>query len=123
MHLTAAEKGILDGDQGEIAQKCMEFLVAYSDAAGAEKLVDLDGTVDLHPGVNWVADYSITQEEIVACAARGEKFKVPTFANKAVFPGFIYDGWEDCGTQPNSDPAFHKKCMEPFAAWISSLGK
>jgi hypothetical protein len=37
-----------------------------------------DGTVDLHPGVHWVQDYTITPEEIGACAARGEKFKVPT---------------------------------------------
>ena len=43
-------KRILDGAQGEIAQKCMQFLVAYGEAAGAERLVDLDGTVDLHPG-------------------------------------------------------------------------
>jgi predicted aconitase len=118
MYLNAEEKGILDGDRGEIAQKCMAFLVAYGEAAGAEKLVDLDGTVDLHPGANWVADYAITPEEVEACAARGEKFKVPTFANKSVLPGFIYDGWEECGTRPNNDPDFHKKCIEPLEAWI-----
>ena len=118
MLLTDDEKRILEGEEGNIAQKCMEFLVAYGEAAGAEKLIHLDGTVDLHPGVNWVMDYAITQEEIEACAARGEKFKVPTFANKATAPGFIYDGWESCGTMPNSDPEFHKKCLEPFEAWI-----
>ncbi len=118
MYLTDEEKRIQNGEQGEIAQKCMQFLIAYGEAADAEKLVDIDGTVDLHPGVNWVVDYTITPEEIEACAARGEKFKVPTFANKATAPGFIYDGWENCGTQPNSDPEFHKKCLEPFKAWI-----
>jgi hypothetical protein len=118
MHLTDEEKGILDGKQGEVAQKCMQFLVAYGDAAGAERLVDLDGTVDLHPGQFWVPDYVIPPEEIEALADKGEKFKVPTFANKATNPGFIFDGWEGCGTLPNSDPTYHKKCIEPFASWI-----
>jgi len=118
MHLTDQEKRILDGGQGEIAQKCMQFLVAYGEAAGAERLVDLDGTVDLHPGQFWVADYVITPEEIDELANKGEKFKVPTFANKATAPGFIYDGWERCGTLPNSDPEYHKKCTEPFKPWI-----
>ncbi len=118
MHLTDEEKRILDGEQGDIAQKCIDFLVAYGEAADAANLIDLDGTVDLHPGVNWVQDYAITPEEIEACAAKGEKFKVPTFANKATAPGFIYDGWERCGTMPNSDPEYHNKCLEPFEAWI-----
>ena len=118
MHLTDEEKGILDGKQGVVARKCMEFLVAYGDAAGAERLVDLDGTVDLHPGQFWVPDYVITPEEIEALVDKGEKFKVPTFANKATAPGFIYDGWENCGTLPNSDPAFHKKRVDAYESWI-----
>jgi predicted aconitase len=118
VYLTDVEKGILDAKQGEIAQKCMQFLVAYGEAAGAERLVNLDGTVDLHPGQMWVPDYVITPEEIEALAARGEKFKVLTFANKSTAPGFILDGWEKCGTQPNSDPEFHKKCLEPLKPWI-----
>jgi len=118
MYLTDQEKGILDGGQGEIAQKCMQFLVAYGEAAGAERLVDLDGTVDLHPGIFWVSDYIITPEEIEELANKGERFKVPTFANKATAPGFIFDGWENCGTLPNSDAIFHKKCMERFKSWI-----
>lgn len=118
MHLTDEEKRLLDGKRGEVARKCMQFLVAYGDAAGAERLVDLDGTVDLHPGVFWVPDYVITPEEIDELANRGEKFKVPTFANKATAPGFIFDGWEKCGTLPNSDPEFHRKCLEPFKPWI-----
>jgi predicted aconitase len=118
MHLTDEEKRILDGQQGDIAQKCMQFLVAYGEAADAERLIDLDGTVDLHPGNNWVPDYAITAEEIEALANRGEKFKVPTFANKATAPGFIFDGWEHCGTSPNQDPEYHRKCMERFKPWI-----
>ena len=118
MQLSDEEKSILNGDQGETARKCMDFLVAYGEAANAPYLIDIDGTVDLHPGVNWVLDYQITPEEIRECAERGEKFKVPTYANKATAPGFIYDNWENCGTMPDSDPEYHHKCLEPFKHWI-----
>jgi predicted aconitase len=118
MNLTDDEKRILDGDQGPIARRCMEFLVRYGEAAGAERLVDLDGTVDMHPGSFWVTDFNITTEEIEELANKGEKFKVPTFANKATAPGFIYDGWQDCGTMPNSAPGYREKCLEPFKPWI-----
>ena len=118
MHLTDEEKRILDGEQGRVAQKCMQFLVDYGEAAGAERLVDLDGTVDLHPDQFPVPDYVITLEEIETLADKGEKFKVPTFGEKGTTPGFIFDGWESCGTLPNSDSEYHKKCMEPFKPWI-----
>lgn len=118
MHLSDEEKRMLDGEQGKIKQKCMQFLVAYGEAAGAERLVALDGTVDLHPGAFWSSDYVITPEEIEELAEKGEKFKVPTFSNKAIAPGFIFEGWEKCGTLPNSDPEFHRECMKPFKSWI-----
>ena len=113
MFLTDDEKRILDGKQGALASKCMQFLVAYGEAAGAECLVDIDGTVDLHGGSNpcWVADYTITHEEIIEAAKKGEKFKVPTFGNKPT-PGFIVDGCEGCPTWPNCDPAYVKERMD-----------
>ncbi|MEE8414039.1 MAG: aconitase X catalytic domain-containing protein [Dehalococcoidales bacterium] len=119
MFLNDDEKRILDGRQGEIAQRCMKFLVAYGEAAGAEKLVDLDGTVDLHPtGSGWVAAYAVTREEMTELAGKGERFKVPTFSDKATAPNFIVDGWENCGVLPSSDPAFHKKCLEDLQPLI-----
>ena len=113
MFLTDDEKRILDGKQGGLARKCMEFLVAYGEAAGAERLVDIDGTVDLHGGSNpcWVADYTISHDEIIEAAKRGEKFKVPTFGNKPT-PGFIVDGCEGCPTWPNCDTEYNKKRMD-----------
>jgi predicted aconitase len=118
MYLTDEEKRILDGGQGKIAQRCMEFLVAYGEAANAAKLVDIDGTVDMHPGSFWVPGFEVSLEEMEELASKGEKFKVPTFANKATAPGFIYDGWEGCGTMPDSQPGYRDKCMEPFKPWI-----
>jgi len=118
MNLTDDEKRILDGSQGPVARRCMEFLVAYGEAAAAERLVDIDGTVDLHPGAFWVQDYAISPEDIEELARRGEKFKVPTFANKSTAPGFIYDGWQDCGTMPDSQPGYRDKCLEPYKPWV-----
>jgi predicted aconitase len=118
MLLNDDEKRILNGEQGEIAQRCMKFLVDYGEAAGAEKLVDLDGTVDLHPGAGWVAAYDIKREEVAELARKGERFRVPTFADKAVTPSFIIDGWENCGVMPSCDPDFHKKCLEDLQPYI-----
>ena len=102
-----------------MAQKCMRFLVAYGEAAGAERLVDIDGTVDIHPNsLSWVGEFPITQEEVEELARKGERFKVPTYGNKPVNPGFIVDGWETCGTRPNSDPEYHKRCMETLKPLI-----
>jgi predicted aconitase len=118
MFLNDEEKRILDGQQGEIAQRCMRFLVDYGETANAERLVDLDGTVDLHPGAGWVGAYDVKREEIAALAAKGERFKIPTFADKATVPGFIMDGWENCGIQPSSDPAFHQKCLADLKPYM-----
>ncbi len=117
MFLTDDEKRILDGGRGEIAQRCMKYLVDYGEAAGAERLVDLDGTVDLHPGGggNWVPAYQVTLQEIAALAAKGERFKVPTFADKIT--GFIVHGWENCGLS-NADPAYHQKFIEELQPLI-----
>lgn len=118
MYLNDEEKRILDGERGEIAQRCMKFLVAYGEAAAAERLIDLDGTVDLHPGAGWVGEYDIKPEEMAELARKGERFKVPTFSDKATAPSFVIDGWEDCGVLPSCDPDFHKKCLDDLQPYI-----
>ena len=40
--LTDEEKRILDGAEGIVKQKCMQYLVEMCQIAGAEKLIDLD---------------------------------------------------------------------------------
>ncbi|MDR1245971.1 MAG: aconitase X catalytic domain-containing protein [Clostridiales Family XIII bacterium] len=119
MRLTDEEKKLLDGGEGYLAQRCMRFLVDYGDAAGAECLVDIDGTVDLHPGVNpcWVPDYRLSQDEIEDAAKRGYRFKTVTFTNKPV-PGFIIDGCEGCLTYPSSDPAYRDRRMSQIRPLI-----
>lgn len=117
MKLNDQEKRILDGGDGYLAAKCMEFLVAYGEAAGAECLVDIDGTVDIHPGnPSWIPEYKITDEEIFEAAKKGEQFKVPTFSNKPT-PGYIIDGCSGCGTWPSGDEEYcekRNKEMEPL---------
>ncbi len=114
MYLTKEEENILNGEKGEVAQKAMQFLVKYGEAAGAERLVDIDGTADIHPGnfSSWNVETLISLEQIIELANKGEKFKVPTFTNKPGAPGFIVDGWEKCGCSPQNDPEFHKDCLE-----------
>ena len=119
MYLTDEEKGILQGEQGHVAQKCMEFLIAYGEAAGAERLVEIDGTADIHPGVpSWVPEYEITEQEVEELARKGEKFKVPTFANKPVRPGQVVDGWENCGCYFSSNPEHHHKFIQSLRPYI-----
>jgi predicted aconitase len=119
MYLTDEEKRILDGSQGYVAQKCMQFLVDLGEAAGAERLIDIDGTVDIHPGrISWVDDYAITPAEVEELAKKGEKFKVPTFANKPVAPGYIVDGWESCGCFITGSEDYQKRLWQTLRPYI-----
>ena len=118
MFLNDEEKRILDGSQGEIAQRCMQFLAEYGEAAGAEKLVTLTGTVNLHPGANFIGKHAISKEEIAALAKKGEKFKVPTFSDKATSPDFVVDGWDKCGVHPICEPEYHQKCLDDLQPYI-----
>lgn len=125
-NLTDEEKRILQGEDGVVKQKCMQYLVELCQISGAERLVDLDGTCDMHtPGLSLSQHIQITLDELAEFANNGGRFAVPTFANKSPFgeqPPM--HGWEQCNIcsyrNPNArqdDPAFHKKAMheEEFA--------
>jgi len=120
-NLTDDEKRILDGGEGIVKQKCMEYLVELCQIAGAERLVDLDGTGDMHtPGLNLSQHHVITLDELKDFADRGGRFKIPTFADKSPF----YDqppihGWQHCNLcvrkDPNArhdDPVFHEIALQ-----------
>jgi predicted aconitase len=118
MRLNDEEKRMLNGDLGEIKQRCMKFLVEYGEAAGAEKLVDLDGTVDLHPGGGWVGAYNVTMEEMAELAKKGERFKVPTFSDKDAAKNVIVDGWEKCDVLPNAEKGYKEKRLKELQPLI-----
>lgn len=118
--LTDAEKRMLQGDEGAVKQKCMQFLVEMCQIAGAERLVDLDGTGDMHtPGLDLSNYYMITEDELAEFADSGGRFAIPTFADKSPFyEQSPIHGWEKCNVcaQQNpdrhmDDPAFHEKAM------------
>lgn len=119
-YLTDEEKRMLNGDEGVVKQKCMEYLVEMCRIAGAERLVDLDGTGDMHtPGLELSLHYKITLDELTEFAEQGGKFKIPTFADKSPFSEQPpIHGWEHCNLcaaqDPlcrQDDPAFHEKAM------------
>ncbi|MDR0839304.1 MAG: aconitase X catalytic domain-containing protein [Oscillospiraceae bacterium] len=120
VNLTDQEKKILQGEEGVVKQKCMQYLVEMCQIAGAERLVDLDGTGDMHtPGLDLSQYYSISVDELADFADRGGKFAIPTFANKAPFGEQApIHGWENCNICWNQnpktrhdDPEFHKNAM------------
>jgi len=112
-NLTDEEKRILQGEDGIVPQKCMEYLVEMCQIAGAERLVDLDGTGDMHtPGLKLSNYYEITPAELEDFVGNGGKFKIPTYANKSPFAPTGENppihGWEQCNLCANQDPALRQ---------------
>jgi predicted aconitase len=112
-NLTDDEKRILQGEHGVVPQKCMQYLVEMCQISGAERLVDLDGTGDMHtPGLRLSNYYIITLDELREFADRGGKFAIPTFANKAPFAPTGENppihGWEHCDLCANQNPSLRQ---------------
>ena len=120
VRLTDEEKRMLQGERGKVRRICMEYLVEMCQISGAERLIDLDGTGDMHsPGLEMSPYYKITVEDLRELVARGEHFKIPTFADKSPFPEQPpIHGWERCNICSyrqagvrQDDPAFHQRAM------------
>ncbi len=130
--LTDQEKRILQGEEGKVARICMEYLVEMAQIAGADRLVDLDGTGDLHtPGIELSPYYNITKEDLEELVAAGGHFKIPTFANKSPFPEQApVHGWESCNVcayrkeeDRQDDPKFHEQAMhEDVMSLLRKMG-
>jgi predicted aconitase len=130
--LTDEEKRMLQGEQGIIPQVCMQYLVEMAEIAGAERLVDLDGTGDLHtPGNQLSPFYGFTLGDLEKLAASRAHFKIPTFANKSPFPEQApVHGWEGCNIcsyqnkdNRQDDPKFHETAMhEEFFRLYRKMG-
>lgn len=117
--LTDEEKRLLQGERGPVPQKCMEYLVEACECAGADRLIDLDGTGDFHsPNTSMAPHYCFSFEQLEELVESGAHFKIPTFANKAPFPMQtpVY-GWEHCdmcmsdGEHRHNDPEGHAFAM------------
>ncbi len=119
--LTDEEKRMLQGEDGYIPQICMQYLVEMCQIAGAERLVDLDGTGDMHTPGNQISPfYGFSYEQLEELVASGAHFKIPTFADKSPFPEQApIHGWENCNIcayqnadDRHDDPVFQTgRCM------------
>ncbi|QDR83474.1 aconitase X [Sporomusa termitida] len=116
--LTDDEQRMLQGEKGHIPRLCLQYLVEMAEVAGAEKLVDLDGTGDFHtPLTAAIPQYEFPLEELEQLVASGATFKIPTFANKSPFYELTpMHGWEHChmltyGKNAHDDPCFHENAM------------
>ena len=113
MLLTDEEKRMLQGEDGIVRQKCMEQLVAASEVAGAERLVDLDGTGDFTHGAGGARGrFGFPFEALKELADSGAKFKIPTYSNKVPIPQVPFHGWEKCGIPQQEDPEYNEKGRE-----------
>jgi hypothetical protein len=129
INLTDSEKRMLQGEEGNVARICMEFLVEEAQVAGADHLIDLDGTGDFHtPQTGIVDHFRFPFEELKSLADSGAKFKIPTFANKSPFGELTpVHGWENCHLCTygycHDDPEFHKRAMhEEYYRCYRKLG-
>lgn len=91
MYLTDKEKGMLDGKEGPLVQKCMEILVTLGDIYGAERMIEIN---NVHtPGVS----YRVTGDaglEYICDASEQGNFCVPTTLNTI---GIDSDNWKEIG--------------------------
>ena len=109
MYLTKEEEKMLKGEHGYVTMKCMEYQVKYGEAAGAERLVDIDGISDLLPTPQGLRHpWSDIGFSIDDASLQGKHFKVPTFTQLTTF--YIH-GWEDL-FPPHNDPELHNKHTE-----------
>ena len=109
MYLTDEEKRILQGEEGLVRQKCLEQLVDLGEIAGADHLIDLDGTGDFTHGAGTAqGKFGFPLEALRALAESGAKFKIPTYANKVPIPQVPFHGWEKCGIPQHEDPEYNQ---------------
>ena len=131
VNLTDEEKRLLQGEGGLVRQLCMQFIVEMASVAGADRLVDLDGTGDFHsPQTAMVPYYQFPYDELKELADSGAKFTIPTFVNKSPFMELTpVHGWEHCnmcnsrGDGCHNDPAFHEVAMhDDYYAQYRKMG-
>jgi len=129
VQLTDDEKRMLQGEKGNVRQACMKYLVEMCEVAGAERLVDLDGTGDMHsPGAGGM-NSGYTFEDVKELAEQGARFAIPTFADKAPNAGQTpVHGWEHCnmcnrrGENINDPVAYDKAMQEEVYKVLRKMG-
>ncbi len=107
MYLNDEEKSMLNGEKGEIIQKCMKVLVTLGDIYGAKRMLEINSVHS--PGVS----YRVTGDaglNYVKEASAQACFVVPTTLNNV---GLDMHNWEAVGF----DPEFAHKQIELSQAY------
>ena len=110
MHLTREEEKMLKSDDW-VTSKCMEHLVKYGEAAGAERLVDIDGNVVMPTFSSMIPELGI---DVTDPEMAGKRLKAFTISRN----WSVSDGWEDIGVTPWNDPEDHRRRMQILKSWM-----
>lgn len=92
MHLTKEEEKILDGENGEVAERMFRLLVRLGDIYGADKMIPV-GSVQV-AGVSYKSIGDPGTEFLEDMASKGAKVKVLTYLNPA---GMDLENWDKLG--------------------------
>ena len=92
MYLTQDEQKMLDGEQGEVAQRLFRLLVRLGEIYGAEKMIPV-GSVQV-AGVSYKSIGDPGLEFLEDFASKGAKVQVLTYLNPA---GMDMENWKEIG--------------------------
>jgi predicted aconitase len=91
MYLTDEEKAMLNGDRGEIVQKCMKVLVTLGEIYGAKRMLKINSVHS--PGVSYRVTGDAGLNYVKEASTKG-CFVVPTTLNNV---GIDMHNWESLG--------------------------
>jgi predicted aconitase len=91
MYLTEKEKGMLEGKEGKLVQKCMQILVALGEIYGAEKMLEINNVHS--PGVSYRVAGDAGLDYVKEASMQGE-FAVPMTLNTS---GIDEYNWKEIG--------------------------
>ncbi len=110
MYLTREEEAILDGEQGEVAQRMFRLLVRLGEIYGAEKMIPV-GSVQV-AGVSYKSIKDPGRDFLEDMASKETRVKVLTYLNPA---GMDMENWKELGF-PADFAENQIRIMEAFRA-------
>ncbi len=108
MHLTREEEGLLEGEQGEVAQRLFRLLVRLGEIYGADRMIPV-GSVQV-AGVSYKSIKDPGRDFLEDVAAKGARVKVLTYLNPA---GMDLESWKEMGF-PEDFAINQNRIMEAF---------